>query len=126
MNSLDFASGTFDAVVALYCLMHLTKEEQREMIPRIVRWLKPDGYLLCSLPGGEAETRIGKWLGAKMFWESLGVEGNRELLTSHKLLRIVEDEVIVDKLDHETSEAVEEPEETFHWILTTKVATDED
>ncbi|KAI1776536.1 S-adenosyl-L-methionine-dependent methyltransferase [Hypoxylon cercidicola] len=49
MAELAFPGRSFDAVVALYSLIHLPRAEQADMIGKIARWLKPGGYLARQL-----------------------------------------------------------------------------
>ncbi|KAF8185968.1 S-adenosyl-L-methionine-dependent methyltransferase [Pholiota molesta] len=124
--SASFPPESFDAVVAMYSFLHLRKEEQEVIIGRIVKWLKPGGWLACNFPAmAFTDSDLGgvmnEWLGAKMFWHSLGTEGTRELLRDRgKGLKIIYD-VIVDNLDSVTvAEGKEAPEEVFQWIRAIK------
>jgi SAM-dependent methyltransferase len=113
MTSLSFKPGTFDAIVAFYSFFHLPREEQGMMVQKISHWLKEGGWLLFNLATDEGDQMMEDWLGEKMFWSGLGVEGNRKMLEEDGGgLRVVEDEVAVDM--------VEQEEETFHWVLAVK------
>jgi SAM-dependent methyltransferase len=113
MVSLSFEPGSFDAVVGFYSIFHLPKEEQGVMVRKITGWLKEGGWLLCNLTVDVGDQMMEDWMGAKMFWSGFGVEGNREMLkTDGRGLRIVEDEVAVEKVGN--------MEEQFHWILAVK------
>ncbi|KAF8195004.1 S-adenosyl-L-methionine-dependent methyltransferase [Pholiota molesta] len=125
--SASFPPESLDAVVAMYSFLHLRKEEQEVIIGRIVKWLKPGGWLACNFPAmAFTDSDLGgvmnEWLGAKMFWHSLGTEGTRELLRDRgEGLKIIYDEVIVDNLDPVTvAEGKEAPEEVFQWIRAIK------
>ncbi|KAF8962025.1 S-adenosyl-L-methionine-dependent methyltransferase [Flammula alnicola] len=122
MMSLSFPPGSFDAVVAMYSIIHLKPEEQGVIIGRIANWLKPGGYLVCNLPADvEPIGYVGNWLGVKMFWGGLGVDGNRGLMKQYgKRLRVVKDEVVLDKLDDISAESMGAQDETFHWIRAVK------
>ena len=65
--------GSFDAIVALYTLIHVPIEDQRELMPKLARWLKPDGYLLVII-GHTAWTGTEDYLGAEMFWDHADAE----------------------------------------------------
>jgi cyclopropane fatty-acyl-phospholipid synthase-like methyltransferase len=56
MASWDTEDSTVDAVVSFYALIHLPVEDQRNLITRISRWLRPQGYFLAIF-------------GAPMYWE---------------------------------------------------------
>jgi ubiquinone/menaquinone biosynthesis C-methylase UbiE len=73
--SLDFAPGSFDAVVSLYALIHLPLDEQPQLLTRIATWLRPGGCFLCTT-GHRAWTGTeDNWLegGATMWWSHTDV-----------------------------------------------------
>ena len=116
--SLAFEPDSFDAVVAFYSIFHLPKEEQGMMIRQIRGWLREGGWLLCNLTTDEGDQMMEDWMGARMFWSGLGVNGNRDMLKRDgEGLRVVEDEVVVEKV---------QPEEKFHWVLAVKKDGGED
>ena len=68
MLALKFEKGTFDAVVGLYSILHLTKADQLILMEKIRSWLKPGGYFVGNFALTEIEA-TGTWLGGeKMFW----------------------------------------------------------
>jgi SAM-dependent methyltransferase len=46
----DFAPATFDAVLLLYVITHVPKEEWAAVLHNIRRWLTPGGWLLLNVP----------------------------------------------------------------------------
>ena len=68
MTTWEHEPGTFDAVVSFYALIHVPLQDQRDLLPRIRRWLRPGGYLL-AIVGAEWWTGIEEYLGAPMFWD---------------------------------------------------------
>jgi predicted SAM-dependent methyltransferase len=67
---LEFAAGSFDAVVCLYALFHLPLADQPRLLRRIHGWLRPSGWLLI-IAGLEAWTGTEDgWLGGQtpMWW----------------------------------------------------------
>ncbi|KAF4444249.1 methyltransferase [Fusarium acutatum] len=111
MMKLDFATGSLTAVVALYSIIHLPQEEQREMIRRIGRWLAPGGVFLSTFGTDEASAIIDeKWLDEKgwMFWSGLGKEGVIKALTQEAGLEI----------QHAVLE--EDVDDRFLWIISKK------
>lgn len=50
INQLDFADGSFDAVVTLETLEHIPKEICRKFICNITKFLKPGGVFIASSP----------------------------------------------------------------------------
>jgi SAM-dependent methyltransferase len=68
MVEWNCAPNTFDAIVSLYALIHVPLEDQRDLIPRLARWLTPSGYLL-AIVGFQRWTGVEDYLGAPMFWD---------------------------------------------------------
>lgn len=78
MTELSFADGSLTAVVALYSIIHLARDEQAAMLPKIARWLEPGGCLLANFSLTDTEGSVAEtWLHEKgwMFWSGLGVDG---------------------------------------------------
>jgi SAM-dependent methyltransferase len=68
MATWEHEPGPFDAVVSFYALIHVPIQDQRDLLPKIHRWLRPGGYLL-AIVGFERWTGIEEYLGAPMFWD---------------------------------------------------------
>jgi SAM-dependent methyltransferase len=51
-DALGFADGSFDAVFALNCLLHVPKAELPGVLKEIRRVLKPDGLFYMGVYGG--------------------------------------------------------------------------
>ncbi|MBT3378208.1 MAG: class I SAM-dependent methyltransferase [Lentisphaerae bacterium] len=66
MTSTVFPTAGFDAIISLYAIIHVPLEEQRGLFRLISTWLKPGGWLLCT---------VGHrmWTGTEENW--LGVNG---------------------------------------------------
>jgi hypothetical protein len=90
VRNIEFKEGSFDAVMALELLEHLTKEEGYKLIQNMVRWSKkkviistPNGYLAHGCRNGNPlqihkcgwETDELKSLGFRVY----GVGGQRAL-----------------------------------------------
>ncbi|KAK2624657.1 hypothetical protein QTJ16_005850 [Diplocarpon rosae] len=68
MMALGFPGGKFDAVVGLYSILHLKREEQVVLMQRICGWLRPEGFFVGNFALSGIE-KMGTWLdGEKMFW----------------------------------------------------------
>jgi SAM-dependent methyltransferase len=70
MGDVRFPAASFDAVVALYSLIHLPLADQRRLFESIRAWLRPGGRFL-AIVGAEAWTGTeDDWLGsgASMWW----------------------------------------------------------
>jgi ubiquinone/menaquinone biosynthesis C-methylase UbiE len=109
-SELEIATGSLDAVVALFFFGHVPMEEQRELIGRIVRWLDDGGLLLATFGAGEpGEDVDDDWLGAPMFFASLGGDAYLPLLRECGL-ELLRDEVVVQ---HEPGHG----DIAFQWVL---------
>jgi SAM-dependent methyltransferase len=107
---LEVAAASLDAVVALYLFGHVPAGEQRELISRCAWWLRPGGFILATFSAGDAgEELTDDWLGAPMFFASLGGDAYLPLLRELGL-EALRDEVVVQ---HEPGHG----EVPFHWVL---------
>jgi ubiquinone/menaquinone biosynthesis C-methylase UbiE len=79
-SQLEFATRTFDAVTALYSIMHVPREGHPALLARIARWLKPHGLFLASLSHVGGPDRTDEWLGVEMFFSGYDAETNRRLV----------------------------------------------
>ena len=107
---LEVAPGSLDAVVALFFFGHVPGGEQGALIARIGSWLRTDGLLLGTFGTGEPREEVdGNWLGAPMYFASLGDDLYTSLLhdAGFEPLR---DEVVVQ---HEPGHG----EISFRWVL---------
>jgi ubiquinone/menaquinone biosynthesis C-methylase UbiE len=77
---LDFPVEAFDAATALYSIVHLPRDEQPELLDRIMRWLKPGGLFLASMNHVGGEDRVDEWLGVDMFFSGFDADTNRCLV----------------------------------------------
>jgi ubiquinone/menaquinone biosynthesis C-methylase UbiE len=82
MTALPFAADAFDAVAALYSLIHVPLAEHRTVLAEFARVLRPGGTLLVSEGGAEWRGSNPDWLdsGTEMRWSMAGPEATREHL----------------------------------------------
>jgi cyclopropane fatty-acyl-phospholipid synthase-like methyltransferase len=81
MATARFADASFDAVVALFSITHVPREEHEGLLGRIRGWLKPGGYLLANMASGNDPGTIEEdWLGTRMFFSGFDADTNRRLL----------------------------------------------
>jgi cyclopropane fatty-acyl-phospholipid synthase-like methyltransferase len=107
---LEIAEGTLDAVVALYFFGHVPMHEQRELIGRIALWLRDGGLFLATLGAGERGEEVDDdWLGAPMFFASLGSDSYLPLLRDCGLEPTREEVVTQYEPGH--------GDIAFHWVL---------
>jgi cyclopropane fatty-acyl-phospholipid synthase-like methyltransferase len=107
---LDIAPGSLDAVVAVHFFGHLPLHEQPELLRRVGGWLREGGLLLATFGAGERGEEVDEdWLGAPMYFASLGRDSYLPLLHESGL-EIVREEVVVQ---HEPGHG----DVPFHWVL---------
>ena len=83
MMSVDFSPSSFDAVVALYSIFHLPREKQPTLFRRIHRWLRPGGYLLCTLSHlSEEGYTEDDFYGVTMYWSNYSLSEYLEILAA--------------------------------------------
>jgi ubiquinone/menaquinone biosynthesis C-methylase UbiE len=119
MMSLEFKNESFDAVLAMYSIIHLPRDEQITILQKIFGWLKPGGQILANFSEGEFDSSFDEsWLGGEkgvMYWSGWGKEKMRGILADIGFAISV-DEVVVD------SEEVGgvEHDVAFQWVLARK------
>ena len=71
----QFATASFDAVVAFYALFHLPREEHRPLLERVATWLRPGGTLLVTVARqGHSGYTEPDFFGAPMYWSHFDAE----------------------------------------------------
>ncbi|MEV6560813.1 class I SAM-dependent methyltransferase [Nocardia sp. NPDC051756] len=68
--AVEFAAGSFDAIVCFYALIHMPLDEQFALLNKISTWLRPGGWFVGTT-GHTAWTGTDEdWLGggAAMWW----------------------------------------------------------
>jgi ubiquinone/menaquinone biosynthesis C-methylase UbiE len=83
VTTLDFAPGSFEAIVASYSLFHIPRAQHGGLFRSIARWLCSGGILLANFGIGNREVDyVEDWLGAPQFWSSFDADGERTALSS--------------------------------------------
>jgi RimJ/RimL family protein N-acetyltransferase/predicted TPR repeat methyltransferase len=109
MASLVFDAECFDAVVALYSLIHLPRSEHKYMLESITKWLRPGGILLATMGATSVEHGFEKdWLGFPMYWSHFDSDTNKRLIRDAGLNIVTAEE--------ETAIEHGEPV-TFLWVI---------
>jgi ubiquinone/menaquinone biosynthesis C-methylase UbiE len=107
---LDVPAESFDAVTALYSIVHVPRDEQPELLGRIMRWLKPGGLFLASMSHVGGQDRTDEWLGVEMFFSGFDAETNR------RLVREAGFELLTDELVR-MHEPEPDGDTAFLWVL---------
>ena len=110
MTAVDFPECTFGAVVAIYSIIHVPREEHLPLLRRVHRWLQPGGRFLATWPVNAWEGDERDWLGwgAPMWWSHFDGATNLELLRRAGF--------VID-----VAETLRGPEETWTWVLAHKM-----
>jgi SAM-dependent methyltransferase len=107
MVDLAFAPGSFDAVVAFWALIHVTREVHPSLFARIHGWLKPGGLFAGTLGSGDNPAEhVPDFYGAPMYWSHFAGDTNRGLLRDAGFDLIQADEI-------------EDEGETPLWVIAT-------
>ncbi|CRG82673.1 hypothetical protein PISL3812_00017 [Talaromyces islandicus] len=119
MMQLQFSPQDFDAVLALYSVIHLPRNEQTTMLHRIFDWLKPGGLVLANFAATEfVSSTHPSWLGSSqgaMHWSGWGRN------KTNRILLDIGYEIEIDEImeDFEEQNGVSQGV-SFHWILAKK------
>jgi cyclopropane fatty-acyl-phospholipid synthase-like methyltransferase len=110
ITEVDFSAGSFDAVLSLYTIFHIPRQEHRDLMLNIRRILRDDGLMLVTMGTiTEDETDVGDFIGSEMAWSSYSMEDN---------LRLVEDcGFVIEYWEEEGENGI--PEHHL-WILARK------
>ena len=81
ITSVEFPDSSFDAVVAFYSIFHIPREEHAALFGRVHDWLKPGGYLMCTLShSSESAYTEDDFFGVTMYWSNYGLWDYHEIL----------------------------------------------
>jgi SAM-dependent methyltransferase len=108
---LDAPAESFDAVTALYSIVHVPRDEQPALFARILGWLKPGGLFLASLSHVGGEDRVDEWLGVDMFFSAFGADTNRRLVGEAGFELLVDDLIWMQEPESDVA---------FLWVLARK------
>lgn len=111
MYALNFASDSFDAVIGMYSLIHLPREEQAIILHKIAAWLKVGGYLLANFSGEATEGIVMEnWLVEKgwVYWSGYGSKETVEKVRETGL------QVVINQIEEDAVDA------SFLWLIAEK------
>ena len=100
MSSLAFRPGTFDAIIALYSIIHVPREEHTSLLQRLYELLQPGGRMLAVLGRDDWVGRESDWLvpGVEMYWSHFDAETNRRMV-ERAGFRLLDTQIEPDPLD---------------------------
>jgi len=111
LSALAFAPRSFDAVVALYVLLHIPRAELDPPLGRVASWLRPGGLLLANTLVREGSEAVEQWLGMPMFFSGSDPAADRTRIAEAGLA-LLQEEVVAQQDP--------EGELAFHWLLAQK------
>ena len=84
MTELNYSDHSFDCIIALYSIIHVPIDEQKNLLSAIYRWLQPNGFFLCTLGAKEWVGTENNWIlpNTTMYWSHTNAEKYSEWLTS--------------------------------------------
>jgi SAM-dependent methyltransferase len=110
MTEVAFRSGSFDAVLSFFSIIHVPRQRHAAVFVEIYDWLRPGGVFAGTLGFGDnPEERQPDWLGAPMYWSHFDAETNLGLVERAGFVL-------------ERSEVLENDEETFLGVIARKPA----
>ena len=74
VREVDLPVGAFDAIVALYLVDNIAREDYPALFRRFNQLLRPNGRLLLSAEPGEDPWQQYTWLGVRMFINTVPTE----------------------------------------------------
>lgn len=93
MTQLTFPDESFDGVVSLYALWHISREKHALVFQNFHRVLKPGGILFFNTGIHEMEG-TNNFLGATMYWSSPARETTLTLVNATGF-KVIRDEILV-------------------------------
>ena len=92
MTRVEFPADSFDFVTAFYSVLHVPADEQPGLVARVASWLVPGGVFLFNVGLNAGDQQEDDWLGAPMYWSSLGRDATISMVTATGM-RVVATEV---------------------------------
>jgi ubiquinone/menaquinone biosynthesis C-methylase UbiE len=118
MAALIFAPNSFDGIICFYTIFHLPRAEQKDMLTRILSWLKPGGMFVCNFATVDEEEIHGEMLGHGMFWSSFAAEESKEMMMAVGFELVVDE--VVEAGDGKLEEGDADYGVKFLWLAAKK------
>jgi len=77
---MHFNKKRFHAIIALYSIFHIPREEQQNLFQKMYDLLENDGIVLMTLGTGESDSVEKDWCGAPMAWSNYGPSRYRTMI----------------------------------------------
>ncbi|MFX0065814.1 MAG: class I SAM-dependent methyltransferase [Candidatus Hermodarchaeota archaeon] len=79
-SRFKFEAERYDAIISLYAIFHIPREEHTNLFEKIHRALKEHGIILVTMGTADMELDINDFIGSKMAWSSYSIEENKSLV----------------------------------------------
>ena len=112
--AVTFSAGHFDAIISLYTFDHIPRDEHRDLLGRLRRWLRPGGLLLLSIEDLDEPGTVTEWQGADMYFSMFSADATRQLVRDAGF--------DIDKTDLRT-QTEGETDISYTWILARKASS---
>jgi len=76
----NLGTETYDAIISLYSIFHIPREEHEPLLKNIYNALKPVGVFLATLGVEDMEMDVNEFIGSTMAWSSYSMNENIELV----------------------------------------------
>ncbi len=106
MTKITFSDESFDGIVSLYAIFHISKEKHGSLFQKFYDLIKPGGILFFSIGSDEWES-TEEYYGAKIFWSNYSGEKTLSLVKQAGF------EIIFDEI-------LERGGEKHYWIFAKK------
>lgn len=78
--TVSFPAEHFDAIVSLYTLDHIPRDEHKALLERLHTWLRLEGLLLLSIEDHDEPGTVADWLGVDMYFSMFNADDTRQLV----------------------------------------------
>ncbi len=108
-SRFDFGKNRYDAVMSLYAIFHIPREEHAGLFRRMHEGLTIGGVILVTMGAQEMEMDVAGFAGSTMAWSSYSVDENTRIVEEAGFQLLLVDE--------------EQEQENEHhlWILAKKI-----
>ena len=80
-SKTDFGGKRFHAIIALYSIFHIPREEQQDLFQKMYELLENNGVILMTLGTSESDNVEKDWCGAPMAWSNYEPSKYRTMIT---------------------------------------------
>jgi cyclopropane fatty-acyl-phospholipid synthase-like methyltransferase len=109
---VDLPTGAFDAIVALYLVDNIPRQDYPAFFRRLAELLRPSGRMLLSAEPGDDPWQSYTWLGVPMFISTVPTD---------ELIQLIEDAGLsVTSAERETQLEGDQPIE-YAWIVAARL-----